>query len=241
MPGTIMPGRAVGGALLDVAECVGPTFQGHGPSAGQIAMVIRLARCNLACLGCEVPQTWDWSRYDPHLHSRRFSVDELASWALGSQARLVVISGGEPLLQQPQLVPLVRTLANAGRWVEIETNGTYAPDPGLSAVTDLFVVSPRLSSAGARQSPVHRINPAALAALMGSEQAVFTFVVSHPAELDEIAELEQHFALHPIWVMPAGTAGVEVLRELSWLADAALVRGWHVSTRLQALLRGGVA
>lgn len=237
----IFPGGHVGGALLDVSECVGPTFQGHGPSAGQLAMIIRLSRCNLACVGCDVPHTWDWSRFDPRLHSRRFSVDELASWALGSSAQLVVITGGEPLLQQPQLVPLVRCLANAGRWVEIETNGTCAPEPALTVVTDLFVVSPRLANAGARLVPAQRINPAALEAFVACGQAVFAFAVRDHSELDEIAELEQQFALAPIWVMPAGTAATTVLAELSWLAEAAVPRGWHVSTRLQSLLRGGPA
>ena len=89
---------------------------------------------------------------------------------------------------------------------------------------DLFIVSPRLSSVGAQRSSSQRINPAALGAFAGSEQAVFTFTVRHPSELDEIAELEQHFALNPIWVMPAGTAAHAVLAGLSWLTDAALLR-----------------
>lgn len=240
-PGAILPDRRSGAMLLEVADCVGPTFQTQGPSVGQAAMVIRLAGCDPACPIRDVPYTRDrppcdptLPRCDPTRYSRRFSVDELANWALGSSAQLMVISGGEPLLQQAHLVPLVRCLACAGRWVEIETSGLCTPDPALVAATDLFVVSPRLAGWGSRPRPARRVDPAAMAAFVDSDRAVFTFAVRHSGELAEIAELEQRFALHPIWVMPAETAAGAEPAGLSWLAEAALPRGWHVSTRLQA-------
>jgi len=227
--GVILPDRGLGGLFLATADCVGPAFQTSGPSAGQVAMIMQLAGCNLACPACEVPQTWDWSRFAQPLHSREFSVHQLVCWVLASTTRLVAISGGEPLLQQAELVPLVRCVHDAGRWVEIETNGTCVPDPALVAVTGLFVVSPRLSRLGAGSSPAQRIHPAALASFVDSERAVFTFAVTHPSELDEIAELEQRFALPAIWVQPTGAAAGA---RPSWLADAALERGWHLSRRL---------
>src|SRR5437588_8479601 len=118
---------------LLVAECFGPTFQGEGPSAGQQAMFIRLTRCNLSCPGCDTPYTWDWSRFDPAVESRRIAADELIAWCLESSTQLVVITGGEPLLQQRGLAPLVASLTHAGRRVEIETNGTRTPGPDLLA------------------------------------------------------------------------------------------------------------
>jgi 7-carboxy-7-deazaguanine synthase len=237
-PGAILPDRGVGATVLAVADCVGPTFQGQGPSAGQVAMVIRLAGDTLACPAGEGPPTGDRSHVDPTLYRRRFSVDQLASWVLGSSAQLVVISGGEPLRQQAQLVPVVRCLAGAGRWVEIDTHGTCVPDPALVAVTGLFVVSPRLSRSAVQLGSGQRIHPAVLAAFVDCDRAVFTFAVGHPDELDEIAELEQRFTLHPIWVMPAASTDAAVLDGLAWLAEAALLRGWHVSTRLPAVVRG---
>ncbi|MDQ3579662.1 MAG: 7-carboxy-7-deazaguanine synthase QueE, partial [Actinomycetota bacterium] len=136
------PGRTATGTLL-VAECFGPTLRGEGPSTGQPALFIRLSRCNLSCPGCDSAFTWDWSRFDLATESRRFGLDELVEWAVGAPARLVVITGGEPLLQQDNLVELVARLGEVGQRVEIETNGTIAPSPDLVAVTDLFVVSPK--------------------------------------------------------------------------------------------------
>ncbi|RKN55078.1 7-carboxy-7-deazaguanine synthase QueE, partial [Streptomyces klenkii] len=98
---------------LIVAERFGvdrPTFQGEGPSMGEPAVFIRLSRCNLSCGWCDTPWTWDWERYDPRAESAGHSVEDLAAWALGAPTGLVVVTGGEPLLQQRQLVPLVRRL-----------------------------------------------------------------------------------------------------------------------------------
>jgi len=199
-------------------------------------MVIRLAGSTLTCPANEVSHTGDRSPVDGTLRSRWFRVEQLASWALGSAARLVVVSGDEPLRQQSQLVPLVRCLARAGRWVEIETSGSWVPDAALAAMTDMFVVSPRAPGSGAGPSSARPINPAALATFADSDRAVFTFAVSSPSELAEIAELEQRFALYPIWVVPAGTTAAAVLAVLSWLAHDALARGWHLSCSLPALL-----
>ena len=43
----------------------------------------------------------------------------------------VVITGGKPLLQQVELTPLVESLAAVGYTLEVETNGTIAPLPGI--------------------------------------------------------------------------------------------------------------
>ena len=43
----------------------------------------------------------------------------------------VVITGGEPLLQQVELTLLVESLAAVGYTLEVETNGTIAPLPGI--------------------------------------------------------------------------------------------------------------
>lgn len=232
------PARARTPSLL-VSECFGPTLRGEGPSTGQLALFIRLARCNLSCPGCDTPYTWDWSRFDPAAESRRFDVDMLVEWAVGSQARLVVVTGGEPLLQQDSLVAMVARLGEVGQRVEIETNGTVPPSPALLAVTYLFVVSPKLASFATVVSPANRINGEALAGFVASERAIFMFVVQHRADFDEIADLEQRFGLHPIWVMPDGTTPGRVLAGMTWLADTAVVRGWHLSGRLQVLLRRG--
>jgi 7-carboxy-7-deazaguanine synthase len=101
----------VAAAELTVSEVFGPTFQGEGPSTGQIAMFVRLGRCNLDCRWCDTAFTWDWSRFDPAVELHRRTVAELLVELDRINAPLLVVTGGEPLLQQQGLEPL---LAAAG-------------------------------------------------------------------------------------------------------------------------------
>lgn len=212
------------------------SFQGEGPSTGQPATFIRLSRCNLSCQFCDTPYTWDWARFHPTAEAHRQLATELADWALAQPPRLVVITGGEPLLQQAALIPLATRLAAAGRQIEIETNGTIAPLPSLTRTVTRFNVSPKLPSSGLPESK--RIVPAALAAFTATGRALFKFVICGPGDLDDVAALATGHDLAPVWVMPEGTSGQAVLDGMRALAEDALARGWCLSGRLHVLLWG---
>ncbi|WP_329007625.1 7-carboxy-7-deazaguanine synthase QueE [Micromonospora rifamycinica] len=233
-----VPPATTGSPVLPllVAETFGPTLQGEGPSTGQQAVFLRLSRCNLSCPRCDTPYTWDVSRFDLRAHTTQRTAEDVVRWVLAQPTRLLVITGGEPLLQQDRLLPVVEAVTEAGRRVEIETNGTVVPLTDLVASTASFNVSPKLPGfAGARDGR-RRINPAALSALVASGRAVFKFVATCTAELDEIARLQERFGLDPVWVMPEGTNSKEVLGGMRDLADAVIARGWHLSSRLHVLL-----
>ncbi|MEV8291030.1 7-carboxy-7-deazaguanine synthase QueE [Streptomyces niveus] len=221
---------------LIVAEYFGaevPTFQGEGPSCGHPALFIRLSRCNLTCAKCDTKYTWDWSQFDPRKESMKRPVADLVAWASSSPVELVVITGGEPLIQQAPLVPLVRGLIAVGKRIEFETNGTIAPAPELVADGVRFNVSPKLASFGAKETK--SIVPAALEAFVTSGQAAFKFVASTMADLDRIDELADALRLAPVWVMPEGTTPEVITATTRVLADAVAARHWHFSTRLHVL------
>ncbi|MFC5188040.1 7-carboxy-7-deazaguanine synthase QueE [Actinomadura harenae] len=224
-------------ARLIVAECFGvekPTFQGEGASCGHPALFIRLSRCNLSCTKCDTKYTWDWSQFDPREESTKRTVAELVDWATSSPVELVVITGGEPLLQQEGgLVPLVRRLLAAGKRVEFETNGTLAPVADLVVDGVRFNVSPKIASFGMNEAK--SIVPAALKALVASERAIFKFVASSVPDLDRIAGLADAHRLSPVWVMPEGTTAPAITETLRVLADPVAARGWHLTTRLHVL------
>jgi 7-carboxy-7-deazaguanine synthase len=229
------PDRAAGaeGSLL-VAEIFGPTFQGEGPSAGRLAAFVRLSRCQLRCSWCDTPYTWDRRRYDLRAESRRMTGAQVWQAVKGIEAGLVVITGGEPLLQQGRLVWLADMCRATGRRVEIETNGAVVPGSGIAGACRQFNVSLKLANSGMPART--RLRPAAIEALASSRKAVWKFVVTAPADLDEIAGLQRRYGLEPVWVMPEGTTSEQVLGRMREIADPVLARGWNLTPRLHTLL-----
>ncbi len=232
VPAELTPGD---GELL-VAEVFGPTFQGEGPSIGRRAGFVRLGRCNLDCAWCDTPYTWDWSRFSPAAELRRVTVDSVVGQLAAMAPEIVVVTGGEPLLQQRNLIPLLTRCAEQGWPVEIETNGTIAPNAELAALVARWNVSPKLANSGV---PRHkRIRPGALAALRATGAAAFKFVVAAADELDEVAELVAEHDLAPVWIMPEGTDATTSIERSRALADLVLARRWNLTPRLHVLLWG---
>ncbi|MFD7450353.1 7-carboxy-7-deazaguanine synthase QueE [Kitasatospora sp. NPDC059827] len=230
---------------LPVAETFGPTIQGEGPTAGQQALFLRLGGCNLACDWCDTPYTWDSKRYDLRKEIARVPVVDLAEWAAEHPHALIVITGGEPLLHQRTDAwrSLMAVLRYTTRRVEIETNGTRAPQPVSLGVPRLaFNVSPKLANSGMPEE--RRIKPDALAAFAGLShrgRARFKFVAAGPDDLEEIAELVERFHIppHATWVMPEGTTVERIIAVARSLADDVIARNWNLTIRQQGLLWPG--
>jgi 7-carboxy-7-deazaguanine synthase len=98
------------------------TIQGEGPFTGRPAIFIRLAGCNLKCPSCDTDYTSKRSKMN--INSIRLRVIELSP--NDSFKPLIVITGGEPFRQNIKL--LCRELYLDGHEVQIETNGTLAPE-----------------------------------------------------------------------------------------------------------------
>lgn len=225
----VLPELVEGSAIL--AEKF-ESFQGEGPWTGQRCAFVRFSRCNLKCSFCDTPESWDWSKYNPTEVSERVPVAELVSWVRERAVDMVVLTGGEPMLQQPAMAAIAYGVAPAR--VQVETNGTMTPTAELASLVNLWVVSPKLANSGMSYSA--RIKPMALTALADTGRAAFKFVVTDPdRDLDEIAELVDEYQLDPVWVMPEGTTREKVLAGMDALYDPATKRGWNVSTRLHIL------
>jgi 7-cyano-7-deazaguanosine (preQ0) biosynthesis protein QueE len=225
-----------GEAPLVVAEVFGPTFQGEGPSLGRRAGFVRLGRCNLDCRWCDTPYTWDWQRYDPAVELDHRPTPVVVEQLEAMAPEIVVVTGGEPLLQQRRLVPLLQACAARAWPVEVETNGTRAPDATVAPLVARWNVSPKLANSGVPEA--ERLRPEALEALRGTGRAVFKFVVTGEDDLDEVAALAGAHDLAPVWIMPEGSDAATVLERARRLAEPVLARGWSLTPRLHVLLWG---
>lgn len=165
------------------------TLQGEGMQAGRKAVFCRFTGCNLwsglekdrsraICSFCDT----DFVGHDGPGGGRFKQAGALAgacakAWGESDGARLVVLTGGEPMLQVDE--PLIEALHDAGFEVAIETNGTL-PVP---RAIDWICVSPK---AGAE-----------LVQKEGNElKLVYPQDGIDPAELDRLAFA--HFLLQPM-------------------------------------------
>lgn len=128
------------------------TFQGEGPYGGTPAIFLRLAGCNLGtksvCPWCDAE--FAFSRGLPK------SADEIARFIREhghrNKMELVVVSGGEPLLQWralPEVMRKVNTILDADLTWQFETNGVMLEEEMFEEQWDLdlfFVVSPKVMS-----------------------------------------------------------------------------------------------
>lgn len=229
------------------------TVQGEGPSLGRLCTFVRLARCNLDCgegegatWCCDTPFTWRWrgiypegdrAVFDPNIEVRQMLVTDVLDHVTSLNPPLLVISGGEPLLQRKGLTALVHGLWAEGIEVEIETNGTQAPWEGLAGMAS-FNVSPKLSNSGVGRSLAW--NEKALRALLSTGVARFKFVCADESDLAEVDELTSLVGIPNgrVWIMPAGTSRVAIRQSLAKIAEQAIGRRWNVTTRLHVELWG---
>lgn len=214
------------------------SIQGEGISAGTPTTFLRLATCNLACSWCDTRYTWDWAKYDYEeqvlMTSTADAVHEIRT--LGEDH--LVITGGEPLLQQSALEPLVKELAESGCYIEFETNGTVVPSRALARAVSQWNVSPKLSNSG--NNPLKREVEEALSAFMGLDTANFKFVVVDQPDLDEINELTSRYAIpaNRVVLQPEGISPDELTERAKWLADECRDRGYRMGQRLHIYLWG---
>ena len=107
------------------------TIQGEGFYQGAAAYFIRLGGCDVGCSWCDVKESWD---ADSH---PKLSMDFLVSEVKKTAAKIVVITGGEPLLHH--LDELTDALQSAGLQTNIETSGSSP----LSGNWDWICLSPK--------------------------------------------------------------------------------------------------
>jgi organic radical activating enzyme len=231
------------------------TIQGEGPSTGERALFIRLGGCNQHCKWCDTGYTWAYDerhaamhesgiQYDPQEELRRVTLFEMVKVVLDADCRLVVITGGEPMLQSGVLASLISAINGYPhitiRW-EIETAGTVSPFHLEVFDNVSFNVSPKLEHSG-NELELRRNIPILLR-FSTLPRVVFKFVLD-PAFVvacTEEIELLQRLAKipdHRVWIMPLGTSAATIIDRQRAIADQVIAHRWNLSTRLHTLIWG---
>ena len=115
------------------------SVQGEGAFAGHPAVFVRLQGCGVGCAFCDTKHTWE-ARKTTEVSKERIFTDgirapenwanveaqEIVDWIRENAHKdaLVVITGGEPLIQRDGVTELVQLLSQERRRVQIETSGT---------------------------------------------------------------------------------------------------------------------
>ena len=113
------------------------SFQGEGIYAGYPAVFVRLATCNQNCKFCDTR----FSHSDQPETEVSKIVEQIKKH---NPVNHLVITGGEPLLQQTEVVNLLLELKMSYSFITVETNGSLYPEKELSQLVDFFSVSPKL-------------------------------------------------------------------------------------------------
>ena len=166
--------------------------------------------------------------------------NDVLLYRLSHPCKAVVISGGEPLLQQRELLNLLGGLKKKDYWIEIETNGTIVPQRMVLELVDQINCSPKLSNSG--DSKAKRVQPKALEALVASEKVFFKFVVGSPDDMDEVLEYVNDYFIPPqrVYLMPLGKTKKELAVTSELVRKLAVWHNFIYSSRLHVELWGTV-
>lgn len=222
--------EAAGENELKVSE-IFASVQGEGASAGEPSTFLRLAGCNLHCVWCDTKYTWDWQAFDYDREVTRASVASVFERLTALVPRRLVITGGEPLLQQASVARLLTLLSN--EWfIEVETNGTITPQPALLERINQWNVSPKLAHASDPEA--QRIQLMTLRVFAQTPNAWLKVVIQQASDLAELDQLltQVPWSKERILFMAQAASAAELTQQTPLISELALLRGVTVSPRL---------
>jgi len=224
------------------------TIEGEGEHIGKPSVFMRLAMCNLTCkgfaskdspYGCDSFVSWSVKN--------KFSFEMLLSYLeenkfipLLRRGDIFKITGGEPLIQQKNLIEFVKAFMDKFRFIpriDFETNATIMPDPAWEMdYFATFTTSPKLASNGDPENKRYIPDVLNWHARNGSG---FKFVVTKLEDLDEIFEKyidKFEIRKNKVWLMPCCGSRNEHIEIPPLVAELCKTHGLNFSPRLQLVI-----
>jgi 7-carboxy-7-deazaguanine synthase len=226
------------------------TIEGEGEYVGYPSVFMRLSMCNLTCKGfasADSPHGCDsfvsWSV------KNRFTCNEVLDLITqnGYQCHLRdgaiwKITGGEPLIQQKNLLDLVGAYRDRFGYtpvIDFETNATILPDEKwVNEFRATFTTSPKLSNNGDPEDK--RYKPAVLR-WHAEHGSGFKFVINCEDDLNEVLE---KYIFNPdikvpknrVWLMPCCGSRQEHSEKAAMVAELCKKHNLNFSPRLQLVI-----
>lgn len=208
------------------------SIQGEGRNIGKEVLFIRLKGCSLHCDFCDTKDSWD-PKSPLNEGSSPMTTEELSLRIAESRRERIVITGGEPLLQQKELVKLPE-----GRRYEIETSGTVMPTEEMLRKVNQWNVSPKLSNSGNIKE--ERFKPEILKLFSSLNNADFKFVVGKEEDIEEVLEIVEEIQIRPehVLLMPLGQTLQELKQSEPIVNQLVAKYGFQKTDRLHIKLFG---
>ena len=213
------------------------SIQGEGPNFGKPAIFLRTAQCNLKCTWCDTKYTWDWDNYDFTKEVKEMSIDEIKEKILDLEIKHLVITGGEPLLQQDDLADLLSFL-KPDFYVEIETNCTILPNKMLTDLVDQWNVSPKTENSG---NPLELYeNNECYYFFANQKNCFFKYVVENESDIPEIKKFVNKYNIPEkrVQLMTQASTKEEISMREKSISKLAQSHNFAFSPRLHVAMWG---
>ena len=213
------------------------SIQGEGPNFGKPAIFLRTAQCNLKCTWCDTKYTWDWKNYDFQKEVKEMTIDEVKDAILDLEIKHLVITGGEPLLQQDDLADLLSFL-KPDFYVEVETNCTILPNKMLTDLIDQWNVSPKTKNSG---NPLELCeNNECYYFFANQENCFFKYVVENESDIPEIKKFVTKYNIpeNQVQLMTQASTKEEISMKEKSISELAKLHNFSFSPRLHVAMWG---
>ena len=207
------------------------SIQGEGSNIGKPAIFLRLVGCNLKCKWCDTKYTWSNQSSNSKFQTKsnvQVSISKILQKIRQYPCKHLVITGGEPMLQQDALTPLLEKLK--GYYIEIETNGSIPIKIGK--FIEQINCSPKLKNSGNEIYDL-KIRPK-------NKKIIYKFVAQSKGDVREIGQyiLDNGIPRHKVYLMPEGVNKKIVQERSEWIIEVCKKNGYNFSPRLHIMLYG---